>query len=51
MEITEGSLSARLGTALTRLTRLRLRGFGLSIDDYGTGFVDAAARPHPLHRS
>nr|WP_256490291.1 EAL domain-containing response regulator [Ideonella oryzae] len=38
MEITEGSLSARLGTALTRLTRLRLRGFGLSIDDYGTGF-------------
>jgi chemotaxis protein methyltransferase CheR len=38
MEITESSLSARLGVALTRLTRLRLRGFGLSIDDYGTGF-------------
>ncbi len=38
MEITESSLSTRLGVALTRLTRLRLRGFGLSIDDYGTGF-------------
>lgn len=38
IEITEGSLAKRLDVALNRLARLRLRGFGLSIDDYGTGF-------------
>jgi len=38
LEITESSLVTRLGTALSVLARLRLRGFGLSIDDYGTGF-------------
>jgi EAL domain-containing protein (putative c-di-GMP-specific phosphodiesterase class I) len=27
-----------LSVALSVLTRLRLRGFGLSLDDYGTGF-------------
>jgi EAL domain-containing protein (putative c-di-GMP-specific phosphodiesterase class I) len=27
-----------VGTALSVLAQLRLRGFGLSIDDYGTGF-------------
>ncbi|WP_255991820.1 EAL domain-containing response regulator [Chitinolyticbacter albus] len=37
-EITESSLVANLGAALGILARLRLKGFGLSIDDYGTGF-------------
>ncbi|MDN0076998.1 EAL domain-containing response regulator [Crenobacter sp. SG2303] len=37
-EITESSLAADLGTALGNLARLRLKGCGLSIDDYGTGF-------------
>lgn len=38
LEITESSVVANLGTALGILARLRLKGFGLSIDDYGTGF-------------
>lgn len=38
LEITESSLLRQLGVALGVLTRLRLRGFGLSLDDYGTGF-------------
>lgn len=38
LEITESSLVTRLGLALSVLAQLRLRGFGLSIDDYGTGF-------------
>jgi EAL domain-containing protein (putative c-di-GMP-specific phosphodiesterase class I) len=38
LEITEGTMAARLGTALGVLARMRLKGFGLSIDDYGTGF-------------
>ncbi len=37
-EITEGSVVAHLGAALGVLARLRIKGFGLSIDDYGTGF-------------
>ena len=37
-EITESSLVANLGAALGVLARLRLKGFGLSLDDYGTGF-------------
>lgn len=37
-EITESSVVANLGTALGVLARMRLKGFGLSIDDYGTGF-------------
>ena len=37
-EVTESSLAADLGVALANLARLRLKGFGLSIDDYGTGF-------------
>ena len=37
-EITEGSLVKDLAAALGTLGRLRLKGFGLSIDDYGTGF-------------
>jgi len=38
LEITESSLVDFMGAALGVLTRLRLKGFGLSIDDYGTGF-------------
>lgn len=38
LEITESSVVANLGVALGTLARLRLKGFGLSIDDYGTGF-------------
>lgn len=38
LEITESTLADRMGTALGLLARLRLKGFGLSIDDYGTGF-------------
>ncbi|HSI57421.1 MAG TPA: EAL domain-containing response regulator [Ideonella sp.] len=38
LEITESHVVAYLGTALGVLARLRLKGFGLSIDDYGTGF-------------
>jgi EAL domain-containing protein (putative c-di-GMP-specific phosphodiesterase class I)/FixJ family two-component response regulator len=37
-EITESSLVDPGGNARGLLARLRLRGFGLSIDDYGTGF-------------
>jgi len=38
LEVTETSLVRELGVALSLLTRLRLRGFGVSLDDYGTGF-------------
>lgn len=37
-EITESSVVANLGAALGVLAKLRLKGFGLSLDDYGTGF-------------
>jgi EAL domain-containing protein (putative c-di-GMP-specific phosphodiesterase class I)/DNA-binding NarL/FixJ family response regulator len=37
-EITESSLVSGQSVPLAILTRLRLKGFGLSIDDYGTGF-------------
>jgi EAL domain-containing protein (putative c-di-GMP-specific phosphodiesterase class I)/CheY-like chemotaxis protein len=38
LEVTETSLLRDLAIALGVLTRLRLRGFRLSLDDYGTGF-------------
>ena len=38
LEITESSVVDCMGVALGVLARLRLRGFRLSIDDYGTGF-------------
>ena len=37
-EITESSLISSKAVAVGALARLRLKGFGLSIDDYGTGF-------------
>ncbi|MGP1679581.1 MAG: EAL domain-containing response regulator [Burkholderiales bacterium] len=38
LEITETTAMTEVAPALENLTRLRMRGFGLSIDDYGTGF-------------
>lgn len=38
LEITESALVGDMAATLGTLGRLRLRGFGLSIDDYGTGF-------------
>lgn len=38
LEITESAAMTNVAEALENLTRLRIRGFGLSIDDYGTGF-------------
>jgi EAL domain-containing protein (putative c-di-GMP-specific phosphodiesterase class I) len=38
VEVTESSASTNAANALENLARLRMRGFGLSIDDFGTGF-------------
>lgn len=38
IEITESAFIANMGVGLGALGRLRLKGFGLSMDDYGTGF-------------
>jgi len=38
LEITESASAHQFGAALGVLARLRLKGFGLSIDDYGTGY-------------
>lgn len=38
IEITETAAMSDLGIGLENLTRLRMKGFGLSIDDYGTGY-------------
>ncbi|MFZ6819503.1 EAL domain-containing protein [Undibacterium sp. Ji22W] len=38
LELTETRLMENLTFSLEILTRLRLKGFGLSIDDFGTGF-------------
>jgi EAL domain-containing protein (putative c-di-GMP-specific phosphodiesterase class I) len=37
-EVTETVVIDNIGGALAFLSRLRLHGFGLSIDDYGTGY-------------
>ena len=37
-EVTETQVIGNIGEALAFLSRLRLQGFGLSIDDYGTGY-------------
>jgi EAL domain-containing protein (putative c-di-GMP-specific phosphodiesterase class I) len=42
LEITESQSGATLDVALGVLTRLRLKGFTLSIDDFGTGFSSLA---------
>jgi EAL domain-containing protein (putative c-di-GMP-specific phosphodiesterase class I) len=38
LELTESAATTDLGKALENLARLRIKGFGLSIDDYGTGY-------------
>lgn len=38
LEITETAAASHLGKVLENLSRLRMRGFGLAIDDYGTGY-------------
>ncbi len=38
LEVTESAAMTNVAQALENLARLRMRGFGLSIDDYGTGF-------------
>jgi EAL domain-containing protein (putative c-di-GMP-specific phosphodiesterase class I)/DNA-binding NarL/FixJ family response regulator len=38
LEVTESSIIKRMSTVLGVLARLRMHGFGLSIDDFGTGF-------------
>ncbi|MDP5240256.1 EAL domain-containing response regulator [Uliginosibacterium sp. 31-16] len=38
IEVTESALISDMGAGLGALGRLRLKGFGLSMDDYGTGF-------------
>jgi EAL domain-containing protein (putative c-di-GMP-specific phosphodiesterase class I)/FixJ family two-component response regulator len=40
-EITENALLGELASAIRTLARLRLKGFLISIDDYGTGFANA----------
>lgn len=37
-EITETAAMTEIAPALENLARLRMRGFGLSVDDFGTGF-------------
>jgi len=38
LEVTESGATTDVGKALENLARLRVKGFGLSIDDYGTGY-------------
>ena len=38
LEVTESTAMTNVGQALENLARLRIKGFGLSIDDYGTGY-------------
>jgi len=38
LEVTESATTTDVGNALENLARLRMKGFGLSIDDYGTGY-------------
>lgn len=38
LEITESASAHQFVSAISTLARLRLKGFGLSIDDYGTGY-------------
>jgi EAL domain-containing protein (putative c-di-GMP-specific phosphodiesterase class I)/AmiR/NasT family two-component response regulator len=38
LEVTETSAMSEIGVVIENLARLRMKGFGLSIDDYGTGY-------------
>lgn len=37
-EVTETSIMSNLRACLSTLTRLRMKGFGIAMDDYGTGY-------------
>jgi len=39
IEVTETAAMTEIAPALENLARLRMRGFGLSVDDFGTGFA------------
>lgn len=41
LEVTENAICGELSTAIETLAKLRLKGFKLAIDDYGTGFANA----------
>lgn len=41
LEITENAIAGEISTAIETLAKLRLKGFKLAIDDYGTGFANA----------
>jgi EAL domain-containing protein (putative c-di-GMP-specific phosphodiesterase class I)/CheY-like chemotaxis protein len=41
LEITENAISGEISTAIETLATLRLKGFNIAIDDYGTGFANA----------
>lgn len=52
LEVTEGSMVETSSAAHSALVRLRLKGFGLSIDDYGTGFPRcSSSRAYPSPNS
>lgn len=51
LEITEGKLGKDFAQSLDILTRLRLKGFGLAIDDFGIGFIDGNAQAYALYRA
>ena len=38
LEVTESAATTEVGKTLENLSRLRMKGFGLSIDNYGTGY-------------
>jgi EAL domain-containing protein (putative c-di-GMP-specific phosphodiesterase class I)/AmiR/NasT family two-component response regulator len=38
LEVTESATTTHIGHSLENLSRLRMKNFGLSIDDYGTGY-------------
>jgi EAL domain-containing protein (putative c-di-GMP-specific phosphodiesterase class I)/DNA-binding NarL/FixJ family response regulator len=42
LEVTESLASTRVSTVIANLARLRMRGFGIAIDDYGTGYASLA---------
>ena len=39
LEVTESAATDNIGRALETLVRLRMKGYGLGIDDYGTGYA------------
>jgi len=41
LEITENAISGDIPSAIETLAKLRLKGFNISVDDYGTGFANA----------